>query len=57
MTSLRLRWLGQALGFEKIVLKAGKMLCHFPKRPTKHLHRKFFSSFCKSSKPSPNASE
>jgi len=30
MTSLRLRWLGQALGFEKIVLKAGKMLCHFP---------------------------
>ncbi len=30
MTSLRLRWLGQELGFEKIVLKAGKMLCHFP---------------------------
>ncbi|MDA8787955.1 transcription-repair coupling factor [Schleiferiaceae bacterium] len=30
MTSLRLRWLGQAMGFDKIVLKAGKLLCYFP---------------------------
>ncbi len=30
MTSIRLRWLGQSLGFEKMVLKAGKLLCYFP---------------------------
>ena len=30
MTSLRLRWLGQSLGFDKMVLKAGKLLCYFP---------------------------
>ena len=30
MTSLRLRWLGQSLGFDKMVVKAGKLLCYFP---------------------------
>ena len=30
MTSLRLRWLGQSLGFDKVVLKGGKLLAYFP---------------------------
>lgn len=30
MNTIRLRWLGKQTGFEKLVLKNGKMICYFP---------------------------
>ena len=30
LETMRLRWLGKELGFDKIVLKMGRMFCHFP---------------------------
>jgi transcription-repair coupling factor (superfamily II helicase) len=36
LNSIRLRWLGKEIGFEKIVLKKNKLIAHFVSNPESH---------------------
>jgi transcription-repair coupling factor (superfamily II helicase) len=45
LESMKLKWLGNDLGLEKIILKGSKMIAHFPNSESKKPSEKIISAF------------
>ncbi len=58
MDTIRLRWLGKHLGFEKLVIKNNKMICHFmPNQSSDYFQSTFFGKVLDFLKTHPNEVE